>query len=162
MLVLHLYSVDPPWTVPHYTLKVQWAYSLVSGFELEIIISVHLCWLLTCTCKVFPSFLHESVSSIFLLQNCCSELTNTYCHTQKQKTKKWKLNHNNILLFLYLFLSSLIRKGSLTSCEEELREVQWIQVEFDITNNHRQKCWEGYYFIPFFLLLCSWPTAEQN
>ena len=103
MLVPHLYCVDPPWTVPHYTLKVQWAYSLVSGFELEIIISVHLCWLLTCTCKVFPSFLHESVSSIFLLQNCCSELTNTYCHTQKQKNKKWKLNHNNILLFLYRF-----------------------------------------------------------
>ena len=145
------------------TLYSQSAVSLFISFRVRAgNISVHLCWLLTCTCKVFPSFLHESVSSVFLLQNCCSELTNTYCHTHKQKTKKLKLNHNNILLFLYRFLSSLIRKGSLTSCEEELREVQWIQVDFDIANNHRQKCWEGYYFIPFFLLLCSWPTAEQN
>ena len=145
------------------TLYSQSAVSLFISFRVRTgNISVHLCWLLTCTCNVFPSFLLESVSSIFLLQNCCSELTNTYCHTQKQETKKLKLNHNNILLFLYRFLSSLIRKGSLTSCEEELREVQWIQVDFDITSNHRQKCWEGYYFIPFFLLLCSLPTAEQN
>ena len=125
------------------TLYSQSAVSLFISFRVRAgNISVHLCWLLTCTCKVFPSFLHESVSSIFLLQNCCSELTNTYCHTQKQKTEKWKWNHNNILLFLYRFLSSLIRKGSLTSCEEELREVRWIQVDFDITNNHRQKGWQ--------------------
>ena len=160
------------------TLYSQSAVSLFISFRVGAgNISVHLCWLLTCTCKVFPSFLHESVSSIFLLQNCCSELTNTYCHTQKQKTKKWKLNHNNILLFLYRFLSSLIRKGSLTSCEEELREVQWIQVDFDITNNHRQKCWEGYltlYLFFFFsapgpllnkikfmiIIICLFPNIE--
>ena len=148
------------------TLYSQSAVSLFISFRVRAgNISVHLCWLLTCTCKVFPSFLHESVSSIFLLQNCCSELINTYCHTQKQKTKKWKLNHNNILLFLYCFLSSLIRKGSLTSCEEELREVQWFQVDFVIPTISIKSVGNSRLllsFIPFFLLLCSWPIVEQN
>ena len=48
----------------------------------------------------------------------------THIAIHRNKKKKWKLNHNNFLLFLYPFLSSLIRKGSLTSCEEELREVR--------------------------------------
>ena len=162
MLVPHLYCVDPPWTVPHYTLKVQWAYSLVSGFELEIFQFISAGYSHVHVRCFHHFYMNQSVQFSFCKTVVLNWPTHNYCHTQKQKTKKWKLNHNNILLFLYRFLSSLIRKGSLTSCEEELREVQWIQVDFDITNNHRQKCWEGYYFIPFFLLLCSWPTAEQN
>lgn len=104
-------------------------------------------------------YMNQSVQFSFSKTVVLNSPTHTAIHRNK---KKWKLNHNNFLLFLYPFLSSLIRKGSLTSCEEELREVQWFQVDFDITNNHHQKCWEGYYFIPFFLLLSSWPTVEQN
>lgn len=147
MLVPHLYCVDPSCTVPHYTLRVQWAYLLVSGFiysELEIFqfISVgyshvHVMWF-------HHFYMNQSVQFSFFF-NSKTVVLNSPTHIaihRNKKQKKLKLSHNNILLFLYRFLSSLIRKGSLTSCEEELREVRWFQVDFDVTNNHRQKCWE--------------------
>ena len=85
--------------------------------------------------------MNQSVQFSFCKTVVLNWPTHIAIHRNK-KQKKLKLNHNNILLYLYRFLSSLIRKGSLTSCEEELREVRWFQVDFDITNNHRQKCWQ--------------------
>lgn len=95
--------------------------------------------------------MNQSVQFSFSKTVVLNSSTHVAIHKNK-KQKKWKLNYENFSLFLYPFLSSLIRKGSLTSCEEELREVRWFQLDFDITNNYRQKCWAAntLYLFSFF------------
>ena len=131
MLVPHLYCVDPPWTVPHYTLKVQWAHSLVSGFELQIFQFISAGYSHVHVRCFHHFYMNQSVQFSFCKTVVLNWPTHIAIHRNK-KTKKIKIKPQQYLTvslpFFYLAWSGKDHWHRVRRSWERYSDFRWILI----------------------------------
>ena len=150
-------------------LYCQSAVSLFISFRLSLFwvgnISGHLCWLLTCTCNICGSIISFYMNQSQFNFSFPKLLFWTHQHIlpyTETKNKKMKIKPQQYLTvslpFFYLAWSGKDHWHHVRRSWERYGDFFW----YNQQSSSKVLATQGYYFIPFFLLLCSWPIVEQN